>query len=585
MASAPTLINSVEVSEITASKITAGTIGAHEIILTQAGTQTSYTPPSNMAVLRSSNYAAGTNGWLIRGDGLAEFNDLTVRSRLDIGTDPSNPNDPSSFHVDNDGNMWLGAGIYSYSTAPFRVSNTGALVATGVSISGAITATSGTFTGTINASAGTINNTVTIGTNSSSKISIVGTSTANTTAIYSGTSSYGSGGFWIDASGRFSLGDKLAFNGTDLSIAGTVTIGGTAASTVRDGAASGASSLQPGGAASDVNNNVTNISGSKIRTGTIDSNNFNWAGNTTYSIDGTRLDLINGEIISKKFRIDSAGNATFGGTLSSASGSVGAGFSIGGSLSIGDNVRINSATGDGGATVFKVRGNTSSSTAKWIAKFQNNAPDDILSIRDDGAVIITGSLSVNGTAVTTGGPYLPTAGGTLSGDLTVNSQLYISASLGTTETDPALRVNRSYDADGGYFIEFTNTGGTVQAGKIRYVIGSSTSVTYLTTSDGRLKTKIEKELNSTEIIKQLNPTYYKWKNSESEHYGFIAQELYNIIPSAASKGDEEEAFVTESGSLNVKEPWSVDLSGIVPYLVKAVQELSAKVDKLESRLV
>lgn len=141
------LIDEQYIVSLTASRITAGKIGAHEIILTQPGAQTSYTAPSGVAVLRSSDYSQGSAGWLIRGDGLAEFNNLTVRTQLDIGG-----NDSTSFHVDVNGNMWSGAGIGNFSTAPFRVTNAGVLTATNANITGAITATSGTFTGTISGS-------------------------------------------------------------------------------------------------------------------------------------------------------------------------------------------------------------------------------------------------------------------------------------------------------------------------------------------------------------------------------------------------------------------------------------------------
>ena len=55
-------------------------------------------------------------------------------STIDIGGD-----DTTSFHVDVDGNIWLGASIANKATAPFRVSSAGAL-----------TATTGTFAGAIN---------------------------------------------------------------------------------------------------------------------------------------------------------------------------------------------------------------------------------------------------------------------------------------------------------------------------------------------------------------------------------------------------------------------------------------------------
>lgn len=54
--SATQLIDSLHIRSITASKITAGTINAHEIILKQQGSQTVINAPANMAVIRSSDY-------------------------------------------------------------------------------------------------------------------------------------------------------------------------------------------------------------------------------------------------------------------------------------------------------------------------------------------------------------------------------------------------------------------------------------------------------------------------------------------------------------------------------------------------
>ena len=51
------LIAASYIQDLNADKITAGTIGAHEIVLTQPGSQTSYTAPNRMAVLRSSKYS------------------------------------------------------------------------------------------------------------------------------------------------------------------------------------------------------------------------------------------------------------------------------------------------------------------------------------------------------------------------------------------------------------------------------------------------------------------------------------------------------------------------------------------------
>lgn len=232
------LIDEDFIGSLTAGKITAGTIGAHEIILTQPGTATTITSPDNKAILRSSNYngtynnatdiwTSGSAGWIISGDGRAEFNNIVARGAIDGGTIDIGASGATSFHVDSSGNMWLGASTFSASP-PFKVTSAGALTATGVNVTGAITATSGTFTGTLNATSGTFNNTITVGTNDT-KINIVGTSATTTTAIYSSGTGYGYGtgsGFWMDASGRFSLGTNLTWNGSTLSINGGGTFTG-----------------------------------------------------------------------------------------------------------------------------------------------------------------------------------------------------------------------------------------------------------------------------------------------------------------------------------------------------------------------
>jgi hypothetical protein len=101
------LIDEEFIGSLTAAKITTGTIGAAEITLNGSN-----------SIIKSSGYLQGQLGWKITGNGDAEFNELTVRTALDIGG-----SDTSSFHVDIDGNLWLGASTYG--SAPFRISNTG----------------------------------------------------------------------------------------------------------------------------------------------------------------------------------------------------------------------------------------------------------------------------------------------------------------------------------------------------------------------------------------------------------------------------------------------------------------------------
>lgn len=325
------LIDQQYIGSLTAAKITAGEIGAHTITLSGG------TGPGTYSIIKSSTYdfAAPNQGWFIRGDGhfsLGGPNGITYdNDTIVIGTDVQvNANlaadsisvgtAPNQLHINDtinggNGGMTLGdpTNNYWYANGRMRVGDAAKyLLWDGTSL---------TVQGTVNATAGNFDGTVTVGTNTT-KINIVGTAATTTTAIYSGTTGYGTGtGFWMDASGRFSLGTGLTWNGT------TLTIGGTAASTITAGAASGSTALQPGQAASDVNSNTTTISGGKIRTGTIESTGYSYTSGN-FSTAGTQINLDNGLIRSKNFAIDSSGNAYFNGQIAASSGTIG-GWNIG----------------------------------------------------------------------------------------------------------------------------------------------------------------------------------------------------------------------------------------------------------------
>jgi len=98
--------------------------------------------------------------------------------------------------------------------------------------------------------------------------------------------------------------------------------------------------------AADVTNNiggagVTTISGNKVRTGNLQSEN--WSGSvtngTTNSLSGTNINLNDGTITSKSFRIDTDGNAFFKGSIESGATITGvvvsSGEFRGGSINIG----------------------------------------------------------------------------------------------------------------------------------------------------------------------------------------------------------------------------------------------------------
>ncbi|WP_084165819.1 tail fiber domain-containing protein [Dyadobacter crusticola] len=99
-------------------------------------------------------------------------------------------------------------------------------------------------------------------------------------------------------------------------------------------------------------------------------------------------------------------------------------------------------------------------------------------------------------------------------------------------------------------------------------------VQYNTTSDQRLKENIKATKFGLESLKAINVYDYNFKSDSKKALstGVLAQELHKVYPQAVSVGGADEKT----------SPWQVDYSKLVPMLVKSVQELSDKVESLES---
>ena len=100
-----------------------------------------------------------------------------------------------------------------------------------------------------------------------------------------------------------------------------------------------------------------------------------------------------------------------------------------------------------------------------------------------------------------------------------------------------------------------------------------------TASDYRAKDEIGLLENGVDTIKLMRPIEYTEKEGEQYkivHQGFIAHEMQAIIPSIVSG---EKDALNEDGEIN---PQSLYYAGLTPILVKAVQELTARIEALEA---
>ncbi len=204
------LISNQYIASITAAKITAGTIGAHEIVLTQAGSPTSYSAPANTAVIRSSNYQANTAGWLIRGDGFAEFDSTVIRGGLKAGSVFINEN--NRWKSDVNGNVIANA-EFKLGTATKYLAYDGVDTLT---FTGNLVAANGTFSGNLSAAGGTFTGNVSIGSGSSIL-------KADTNGLYLGDATFGSAPFRVTPQGALTS-NNISITGGTLNINNVFTV-------------------------------------------------------------------------------------------------------------------------------------------------------------------------------------------------------------------------------------------------------------------------------------------------------------------------------------------------------------------------
>ena len=161
--------------------------------------------------------------------------------------------------------------------------------------------------------------------------------------------------------------------------------------------------------------------------------------------------------------------------------------------------------------------------------------------------------------------------------------------VGTT-TSGTSKVQVSQTATGSVAGYYQNTGssmvsvldadsGTTNGTYTRYITSglvrgsvsyNGTLTVYSTTSDQRLKENIVDCGSGLAKLANVKIHAFDWKESKQHtDFGVIAQELYEISPECVVKGDDEK---------EIEQTWSVDTSGLVPAMIKAIQELNAKLE-------
>jgi hypothetical protein len=146
------------------------------------------------------------------------------------------------------------------------------------------------------------------------------------------------------------------------------------------------------------------------------------------------------------------------------------------------------------------------------------------------------------------------------------------SSIGMQTEGNATQIAMNRTTSDGTIVDIRRNNSTV--GTIAVTTGGTT---YNSISDYRLKEAVQPLVGGLARVSALKPSIYKWKSNGSSGEGFIAHELADVVPAAVTG---EKDAVNEDGTVN---PQGVDLSKVVPILVAAIQELTARVQTLETR--
>ena len=246
------------------------------------------------------------------------------------------------------------------------------------------------------------------------------------------------------------------------------------------------------------------------------------------------------------------------------------------------------STGDG-STTFRV---PNLSVRGRVVAFTSTVPTGGVSLDELQATIDSAKAVIQSTSGVSSGSYGPSANaspgyaGTFSVPyFTVNTYGRITAASTKTITLPSAsdtKVTNTLNTSTKYYLcgttsASTNTGTQIfdtgvyvntTAGDLRSstftATGAINGATVKATSDARLKSEIVKYKAD---LSSLSTYHYTLNADNQKHVGLLAQEVIKVLPEAVS--ENEEGF------------YSLDYNAIVAVLVGKVNELEARLKKVE----
>lgn len=110
--------------------------------------------------------------------------------------------------------------------------------------------------------------------------------------------------------------------------------------------------------------------------------------------------------------------------------------------------------------------------------------------------------------------------------------------------------------------------GTTNPSTKLQVAGDVSAVDYNSTSDRDLKINIESLSGSIDILNQMNPVSFNWKDTGDKSYGLIAQELETILPELVKNVDYK----------------NISYIPIIAFLIDAVKKHEQEIADLKKKI-
>ena len=278
----------------------------------------------------------------------------------------------------------------------------------------------------------------------------------------------------------------------------------------------------------------------------------------------------NGGAITLRMTIDNAGNV-------GANSRLIAGGSAGGST---DKLEVFS-----GGVAMTSLGFYQTGVAQWSIGMPSNSPN--FNIYTGGSMTGTRKVLINTQNFIIDPDSTATNYNFIVGGQTAATGVAVAVQFTQTGGWNGMLIQNKTTGGGGNFMLYYRDDNVLQG----WIQGNTTGVIYGSASDRDVKEDIQplrESFDSKTIIRALQPRRWKAKGYDVLQQGFVAQEVYEVLPDGniALPPQELVGPLGEDGKPTgmVTTPWGINYDGFVPYMIDAMQLMQDEIDTLKTQL-